>query len=53
MPLIVFGLYGGAMADAIDRRTLALVSSSGLWLLSMVLVAQSELHWNQVGSCTP
>ncbi|MEV6285859.1 MFS transporter [Kribbella sp. NPDC051770] len=49
VPLIVFGLYGGAMADAIDRRTLALVSSSGLWLLSMVLVVQSVLEWEQVG----
>ena len=28
VPLIVFGLYGGAMADAIDRRTLALFSSA-------------------------
>ena len=36
------------MADAIDRRTLALASSAGLWLLSMVLVLQSQLHWNQV-----
>ncbi len=48
VPLIIFGLYGGAMADAVDRRTLALISSSGLWLLSMLLVAQSVLHWNQV-----
>jgi MFS family permease len=49
VPLIVFGLYGGAMADAIDRRTLSLVSSTGLWLLSMVLVLQSHLNWGQVG----
>lgn len=48
VPLVVFGLYGGAMADAIDRRLLALVSSGGLWLLSMLLVAQSELQWNKV-----
>ncbi|WP_432947014.1 MFS transporter [Kribbella sp. CA-253562] len=48
VPLIVFGLYGGAMADAIDRRTLALVSSAGLWLLSMVLVVQSVLEWELV-----
>lgn len=47
VPLVVFGLYGGAMADAIDRRMLALFSSGGLWLLSMVLVLQSQLHWNQ------
>ena len=49
VPLIVFGLYGGAMADAIDRRTLSLVSSTGLWLLSMVLVLQSHFDWGQVG----
>jgi hypothetical protein len=47
VPLVVFGLYGGAMADAVDRRTLALCSSVGLWLLSMVLVLQSELHWER------
>jgi MFS family permease len=47
VPLIVFGLYGGAMADAVDRRTLALCSSIGLWLLSMVLVLQSTLHWDR------
>jgi len=48
VPLIVFGLYGGAMADAVDRRILALASSTGLWLLSMILVVQSQLRWNQV-----
>jgi MFS family permease len=48
VPLIVFGLYGGAMADAIDRRTLSLVSSTGLWLLSMVLVVQSQFDWGRV-----
>ena len=28
VPLIVFGLYGGALADAADRRTLILVSEA-------------------------
>ena len=40
-PLIVFGLYGGAVADAVDRRKVALVASGGLWLLSLALVVQA------------
>ncbi|MDX6296969.1 MAG: hypothetical protein QOI51_826 [Nocardioidaceae bacterium] len=48
-PLIGFGLYGGAFADAVDRRKLALASSSGLWVLSVVLVIQAAAH---VGSVT-
>jgi MFS family permease len=41
VPLIVFGLYGGAVADAVDRRKLGLVASMGLWLLSIVLAIQA------------
>ena len=40
-PLIAFGLYGGAIADAVDRRTLALVASAGLWVISLLLAAQA------------
>jgi MFS family permease len=40
-PLVVFGLYGGAIADAMDRRTLSLVASGGLWAVSLVLAAQA------------
>src|SRR4051812_4464568 len=43
-PLIAFGLYGGAFADAFDRRKIALLSSTGLWALSLVLVAHAALH---------
>lgn len=42
VPLIVFGLYGGAIADVVDRRRLMLWSSSGLALLSVVLLAQAR-----------
>ncbi|MGH3354970.1 MAG: MFS transporter [Nocardioidaceae bacterium] len=49
VPLVVFGLYGGAIADAMDRRTLALASSSGLWLLSTVLMVQALLSVGSVG----
>jgi MFS family permease len=41
VPLVVFGLYGGAIADSMDRRRLALVASTGLWLLSIVLAVQA------------
>ena len=30
-PLVLFGLYGGSISDTHDRRTVALISSSGLW----------------------
>ncbi len=49
VPLVAFGLYGGAFADAVDRRKLALVSSMGLWLLSIVLVVQAVVHLDSVG----
>jgi MFS family permease len=37
VPLIVFGLYGGALADAVDRRKLILWTEAALGLLSAVL----------------
>ncbi|MCU1594114.1 MAG: transporter [Frankiales bacterium] len=47
VPLIVFGLYGGAVADAVDRRRLVLVTTSAQAVLSAVLLAQAlaGLHW--------
>ena len=43
VPLVVLGLYGGAIADAVDRRTLALVASAGLWAVSLALAVQAFL----------
>jgi MFS family permease len=48
VPLIAFGLYGGAFADAFDRRKIALISSFALWTLSLVLVAHALLHLDSV-----
>ena len=48
VPLVAFGLYGGAIADAMDRRVLALLASTGLWLLSIVLAAQALLGLRSV-----
>ena len=41
VPLVALGLFGGALADRVERRRLALTTSSGLALLSLVLVAQA------------
>ncbi|MBH5334550.1 MFS transporter [Streptomyces pactum] len=43
VPLIVFGLYGGALADAVDRRTLIVLTEAGLGLLSALLLVNSLL----------
>lgn len=43
VPLIVFGLWGGALADAMDRRRLMFLSSSGLTLTSIAFWIQAEL----------
>jgi len=48
VPLITLGLLGGSLADAVDRRRLVLVTSSGLAVLSGVLAAQAALGLRQV-----
>jgi len=39
VPLLVFGLWGGAIADALDRRTVLLCSGTGIALTSVALWA--------------
>ncbi|MET9295628.1 MFS transporter [Streptomyces sp. NPDC003077] len=48
VPLIVFGLYGGAIADTVDRRKLGLVSAGGATLMSVVLAGAALLGFRQV-----
>lgn len=48
VPLIVFGLLGGAWADAFDRRTVLVITSIGLAVSSVLLWAQSALQMNNV-----
>ncbi|MBW5425792.1 MFS transporter, partial [Streptomyces sp. BG9H] len=43
VPLIVFGLYGGALADAVDRRKVILLSEAGLGLLAVLLLVNALL----------
>jgi MFS family permease len=48
LPIVAFGLYGGAIADAVDRRTLYLWSSIGGWVVTLALLAQTLLDVRDV-----
>ncbi|MET8296757.1 MFS transporter [Streptomyces sp. NPDC001272] len=48
VPLVAFGLYGGAIADRVDRRKLGLYSQSGLTVLSAGLAAAALLDYHRV-----
>jgi MFS family permease len=43
VPLVVFGLWGGALADAMDRRTLLVITTCGLILTSAGFWLQAAL----------
>ncbi|RIV37034.1 MFS transporter [Micromonospora radicis] len=43
VPLLVFGLWGGAVADALDRRRVLLGGALLLWLSVLGLLAQAVL----------
>jgi MFS family permease len=47
-PLVVFGLWGGAWADAMDRRLLLIITSCGLAVASILLWLQAALELNNV-----
>ncbi len=48
VPLVVFGLWGGAWADAMDRRLLLIIASVGLAASSVLLWVQAALGLNNV-----
>lgn len=43
VPLVVLGLYGGAVSDAVDRRTLLIASSLVAWAVTGALLVQALL----------
>ncbi|MFJ6459720.1 MFS transporter [Streptomyces sp. NPDC091387] len=49
VPLVVFGLYGGAIADTVDRRKLGLASAFGSFVLSVGLVVITVAGVERVG----
>src|SRR6476620_8400327 len=48
VPLVVFGLWGGSLADHLDRRTILQVTTVGLILTSAAFWAQAALHADNV-----
>jgi MFS family permease len=49
LPIVVFGLYGGAVADAVDRRRLYVWSSIGAWAVTLALLVQTLANLRSVG----
>jgi MFS family permease len=49
IPLVVFGLWGGAIADAVDRRRLLLVGALIAWSATLGLLLQAALGMTNIG----
>ncbi|MGW7365278.1 MFS transporter [Streptomyces sp. NPDC054841] len=43
VPLVVFGLYGGALADAVDRRKVLLLTEAGMAAMATILLVNALL----------
>jgi MFS family permease len=48
VPLLVFGLWGGAIADTVDRRKLLLFTSSGIGVVSVLFWIQAFAGFESV-----
>ena len=48
VPLVVFGLWGGALADVMDRRTLLMITTVGIGATSFMLWLQAHLGLDNV-----
>jgi len=48
-PIVVFGLYGGVIADTFDRRRVCLVSSAVTSTVTLLLLVQAVLAVRSVG----
>jgi MFS family permease len=48
VPLVVFGLYGGALADVFDRRTMLICTTLGLIATSVAFWAQAAVGGGNV-----
>jgi MFS family permease len=44
VPLIIFAIWGGAVADAVDRRRLLIASSLLMWFSTLGLLVQALAH---------
>ena len=50
LPLIVFALWGGAIADTMDRRKLLLITNSGIAVTSVLFWVQAATGLNSVAT---
>lgn len=48
VPLVLLGLYGGALVDAFDRRKVALLASGALWVVTLLILLQALAHLDNV-----
>ncbi|MGC5168938.1 MFS transporter [Luteimicrobium sp. DT211] len=48
VPLVLLGLYGGALVDAFDRRKVALIASTALWAITALIFLQAALGLDNV-----
>lgn len=48
VPLIGFGLYGGTLSDAFDRRLVGLITAIGMWSTALIFLAQSYFDLGSV-----
>ncbi|GMA23482.1 hypothetical protein GCM10025864_12410 [Luteimicrobium album] len=48
VPLVLLGLYGGALVDAFDRRKVALLASAALWVITGLIFLQAALGLDNV-----
>lgn len=48
VPLVIFGLYGGALADVMDRRRLLMISTVGLIVCSALFWLQAAMSIGNV-----
>ncbi|RBO86883.1 MFS transporter [Nocardia puris] len=48
VPLVVFGLWGGALADAMDRRVLLIITTAGTALTAVLFWAQAAAGLDNV-----
>jgi len=48
VPLVLLGLYGGALVDAFDRRKVALLASAALWVITALIFLQAALGLDNV-----
>ncbi|MFF4836126.1 MFS transporter [Streptomyces sp. NPDC001315] len=50
LPLIVFALWGGAVADTVDRRKLLLITNSGIAVTSLLFWVQAAVGLDSVAA---